>query len=282
MILQISLTVSEAKQSIAHAASTLPEVEKALEHGKILLKGGTTVSLFAQKIINQKLRICGRITPMGTKGSANIQLGMPHSIVIKDGEARNIDDTFEEEVLKLGRNDIFVTGANAIDIHGNAALMAGSPLGGKPGRAIGALVAEGINVLILAGLEKLIPISIDEAARACGRKKIDIAFGAAVGLVPIVGKLITEQAAIGLLADIKSTVIGSGGVCGAEGATTMVIEGDKDAIKTVYNYVQSLKNNKSTNEDLVECVPGSYSCKEDLACIYKRPAKYFFGDNEGD
>lgn len=159
--------------------------------------------------------------------------------------------------------------------------MAGSPLGAKPGRVMGALAAEGINVLILAGLEKLIPTSIDEAVRKYGRRKVDMAFGAAVGLIPITGKLITEQTAIELLANVKATVIGSGGVCGAEGATTLVVEGEKNALGAVYNYVQLLKGSKSrnTNEDLNECVPGSYSCKEDLACIYKSPVKSFFNNN---
>lgn len=110
MILQITLTVSEAKQLIAHAALTLPEFKKALKQGKVLLKGGTTVSLLAQEIPNQELRICGRITPLGTKGSAKMQLDMPHSIVIEDGKVRNIVDSFEEAVLKLRRDDFLLLG----------------------------------------------------------------------------------------------------------------------------------------------------------------------------
>ena len=39
---QIALTVAEGKRLIAKAVVSLPEVENARRHGKILLKGGTT------------------------------------------------------------------------------------------------------------------------------------------------------------------------------------------------------------------------------------------------
>lgn len=281
MILQVTLTVAEGKRIIARAAASLPETRKALKEGKILLKGGTTVSALAEELMGSSLGICGRVSPLGAKGPKAPALGAPHCILIEKGQVKDVDDTLEREVLRLEKDDVFVIGANAIDVHGNAAMMAGSPLGGPPGRVLGGLSAEGINVLILAGLEKLIPTNISDAVRACGRKRIDLAFGMAVGLIPLIGRLITEQTALEILADVKCTVIGRGGICGAEGATTMVVEGKKSAVKEIFKHVEEVKGASTSGapESLTECTQGGIGCREDLGCIYKTPVKpSFWGD----
>ena len=43
--IQFSLTVSEGKWLIAHAIADMKEVRDAIAGGRIVLKGGTTVSL---------------------------------------------------------------------------------------------------------------------------------------------------------------------------------------------------------------------------------------------
>lgn len=281
MILQVTLTVSEAKRVIARAALALPEMKNALESGRVLLKGGTTVSFLAELLIGQKTGICGRISPRGTKGPPSMELEYPHSVLIKGGKVDDVDDSFEEAALSLTKDDIFVVGANAIDMEGNAAMMAGSPLGGEPGRVMGALLAEGTNILIVAGLEKLIPCYIAEATRACGRKKIDLSFGMAVGLIPIYGKLITEVEAIETLASVSATVIGRGGVCGAEGSTTMIVEGEKESIRSIYKQISEVKHAEKLAgpEVLEECKPGNECCTEDLGCIYGKKTRSLL---EGD
>jgi len=282
MLLQLSLTVPEAKAVIAKAAAELPEMKKAFTGGTLFLKGGTTVSKLAEELVGRPLGICGRVSPFGTKGPRYVDLGAPHSIVIEKGEIRIADDGEEQEVIKFGRDDVFVIGANAIDIHGNAAMMAGSTLGGTPGKILGGLMAEGVQVVILAGLEKLIPIDISSAVKACGRKKIDISFGMAVGLIPIVGKLITEQTALEILADVKCTVIGKGGICGAEGATVMVVEGSKSEVKKVYNLIQTIKGatHSGAEKSFAECKKAGPGCQDDLACLYKKPIADNYWDQE--
>ncbi len=279
MILQVTLTVSEAKRIIARAAFALPEMKKALENGKVLLKGGTTVSFLAELMIGQKLGICGRISPRGAKGPPSMDLKYPHSVLVEGGKVTDIDDRLEEAALSLSKDDIFVFSANAIDKEGNAAMMAGSPLGGEPGRVMGALGAEGTKIIIIAGLEKLIPCSIAEAARACGRKRVDLSFGMAVGLIPVFGKLITEIEAFEILANVRSTVIGKGGVCGAEGSTTMVVEGDKESLRSIYKIISEIKHvdKLAGPEVLEECKPGNDWCEEDLGCIYSKGTRALLG-----
>ena len=96
MEVQISLTVSESKRVIAKGVVSLPEVKEAFENGKIILKGGTTVSAICEEIVDMPLRICGRITRRGTVTAKNSSQEHAHSVLIEKGTVNNIDDTIIE------------------------------------------------------------------------------------------------------------------------------------------------------------------------------------------
>lgn len=268
---QVTLTVPEAKLLIARAIASLPEVQRAAEDGKILLKGGTTVSALSEILAKMPLRISGRVTPRGTTSAKHVAADYPHSILIEKGRVRNIDATFVDEVAGLGRGDVVVMGANALDIHGNAAMMAGAPLGGGPGRAISGMMAEGVTVIIAVGLEKLIPCSVSEAVRAAGRRDVDVSYGMAVGLIPLVGRVVTEREALAIMADVRCTVIGRGGIFGAEGATTMVIDGSPEDVERALKAVEGVKGAETNGLEgsLLECDEESEGCKSHLACVYR-------------
>lgn len=135
---QLTISVNCGKWLIVKAILLMPQVKNAMHNGKIILKGGTTVSCIAEELLGIKLRISGRITNRGTVGCKNIS-NAPHSVLVEGGTWRNIDELFVEEALNLKENDIFVIGANTIDIYGNSAMMAGSLEGGNPDRAISAM-----------------------------------------------------------------------------------------------------------------------------------------------
>lgn len=65
----------------------MPEVRRAFREGRVLLKGGTTVSAVAEELVGLPLRISGRVSPEGTKGAAADD-GAPHSIILEKGVAR--------------------------------------------------------------------------------------------------------------------------------------------------------------------------------------------------
>jgi hypothetical protein len=184
----------------------------------------------------------------------------------------DVDELLEQTIENLAADDIGIVGANAIDVHGNSALMYGAALGAKPGRIISGLMAEIKNIIIAAGLEKLIPGSITDVIPQVGRKNVDLSMGMAVGLTPISGRIITEKDAIPLLADVDCTAIGRGGIFGAEGATTMIIEGDKAEVKKIFRIISSIKRAEVSGlqESLPECKPPHEKCKLHWACIYKR------------
>ncbi|GAB6153217.1 hypothetical protein JCM17380_19670 [Desulfosporosinus burensis] len=272
--IQVTLTVSEGKRVIARAIASLPEVRKALEQGKILLKGGTTVSAVAEELAGRPLKISGRISPRGTRGTLNKTL-QGHCLLLMDGKSEIADHNLKEvvETLKLG--DVVVIGANAIDLDGNAAMCIGAPLGGVPGEALGGMMGYGAKVLIAAGLEKLIPGRISAAIRAAGRNAMTQSQGMAVGMVPLIGQVFTETDALEALAEVACTVIAKGGIDGAEGSTTLVVVGEGSEVSKVVTLINELRNSQVSGipESLEECQPGTASCGNHKSCIYKSGKK---------
>ena len=271
MKVQITLTVSEAKRMIAKGLAQHPVVQKAFEQGMIFLKGGTTVSAVAEELTGLPLRISGRISPLGTKTGMDAG-GDYHSAFIEKGQLKDAGDSLAEIVASLRGDDVAITGANAIDVHGNAAIMYGAPLGGGPGSVISGMMAEIPNVFVAAGLEKLVPGSLTDIIPKAARKGVSRSMGMAVGLTPISGDIVSENHAIELLAPVKCTVIGRGGIHGAEGATTLLIEGKAGDVQRIFELAQQIKGAdvSGTMASLEECAFPNDKCKNHLACIYKR------------
>ncbi len=268
---QITLTVHEAKRIIAKGMARLPEIREALHHGRIFLKGGTTVSCVAEELVEATTRISGRITPKGAKTARDHTGGFQCALVEK-GKLISVNDCLAESAAKLGGSDVFILGANAIDLHGNAALMYGAPLGGPPATVLAGLMGEIPNVFIAAGLEKLVPGSLADIVGRVGRRGVDLSMGMAVGLTPVSGRIISEDVAIPLLAKVTSTVIGRGGLFGAEGATTLLVEGETREVNTIFDIAESVKGSGVSGlpSSLEECSFPNERCSKHLACIYKK------------
>lgn len=120
-------------------------------------------------------------------------------------------------------------------------IFAGSVSGGKPGMAVSWILSEAAEVIILIGLEKLIPGAIRDASIIAGRKDADISYGMAVGLIQLYGKVITEKDAVELLADVKCTIIGKGCIMGAKGLTVMVVEGLEKEVEKILKTVERVR-----------------------------------------
>ena len=217
-VIQFTLTVNEGKWLIAHAIACMPQVRSAMEEGRVVFKAGTTVSCVSQLMLDQPLRICGRITPRGTVSSRE-DGPAAHSLLYDHGRLENLDNRVEAALLDLGPGDVVITGANLIDSQGDAAMLAGSPGGGSCGRAISALTSEGFEVIVAAGLEKLSPVPVRKALLESRRQGVDSSRGMACGLVPVYGKIVTELEAVALLADVDVCLIARGGIGGAEGGS---------------------------------------------------------------
>lgn len=270
MIGQITITVPQAKELIALAVLELPEVKAAQNKGKVILKAGTTVAGIAKKLGVPPMRLGGRITPDGARAAKN-QTDAPFIVVVEKGSWRAVDQSLSAELLASGPDDVFITGANAIDTHGVAGLFAGIEGGSTAGKAIGALWSEGIPTIVAASLEKLIPGSIIDACKAAGRKRVNKSMGMAVGLLPIFGKIITEKQAFEMLTGVTATVIASGGLFGAEGATTLIVEGTAEQVNLAFSLVEKTSDCSlhCAPESLTSCSRGGPSCSLHLGCMHK-------------
>ena len=272
MIAQVTVTIAEAKWIIAKGVAMLPAVRRALEKGKIFLKGGTTVSAVCEELAGEPLRISGRIAPSGARSAWKVEDGC-HSALIDKGRFSGVDDRLFETIEKMGPEDVAIISANAFDAHGTAAMMYGSALGSAPGQIISGLMAEVRDVIVPVGWEKFVPGSLNEIISRTGRKNVDRSMGMAVGLTPVVGRIITETDALERLADVRCTIVGKGGIDGAEGATTFLVEGSRSAVEKAFDLVLSVKGKGISGcpSSLRACDGPGERCKNHRACMYKNP-----------
>lgn len=270
--IQITLLVEESKELIARAVINHRDVKESLIDGKVVLKGGTTVSRISEKIVGKPLMICGRITERGTVSTLN-ERESPHTLLIEKNRVTNIDDILNEEFSKLTEKDIVIIGANALDVYGNTAMMAGSPGGGDIGRNMSFLYTDGVKVIIPVGIEKLIPGNINEIIKNSSRKGKNFSYGMSVGLFPVFGEVITEVEAIQLLSEVKCQVIGAGGLDGANGSITLEIWGENEEVSRILEIIKDIKSSEikvsGDLNSLEECKAVCESCKSHLACGYK-------------
>lgn len=268
MVFQFTLTVAEAKRLIAKGIAAMPEVKQAMRDGKVFLKGGTTTSAVSEELGGPLLRISGRISPNGARAAMR-NAGAPHCLVFQKGVPSPTDGVLEQVVSSLGPGDVAVLAANLVDRDGRAGMLAGAPLGGPPGRVLSGLAAQGTRVLIACGLEKYFPGRLEDAALACGRNRVDRAMGMAVGIIPLPGTVVNEVDACSILCGVKTTVIGRGGIAGAEGATTLAVEGSLDSVKALEEIVRSVKGAGTSGfpGSLDECRPGGEGCARHRACV---------------
>ena len=184
----------------------------------------------------------------------------------------------------MGKTDVLIIGANAIDVNRKAAIMIGHPMGGPAGRVVPGIMARGVTTVIAVGWEKLIPCSIEEALAAAGRETVDMAMGAVVGLIPLFGTVVTETDAVSMLAGVKATMIGAGGITGGEGSSTFVIEGERSQVEVAWEIVTSVKGAEVSGvpESLITCSAGSPRCGQYVnlgnrrlalhrGCVYREP-----------
>lgn len=273
MKIQFTLLVEESKKLIALGTIKHNKVKNALKNGKIMLKGGTTVSRISELLTKKAMRISGRISIRGTVTAMNCSQE-PHNIIIEKGKWKNIDTDHKNEAKKLGINDVVICGANAFDYNKRAALMVGSEGGGDfTGSYYSSWFSEGASVIVPVGIEKMIPGNIDEIINNCGRKGKNSLTGMSVGLLPIYGEIITEIEAIKILSKVHCQVIGSGGLGQAQGSVTLEVWGEDKQVNKIIRIITRIKNEETfisgSPESLADCIAICRSCSRHIGCSYK-------------
>lgn len=274
---QVTLTPSESKKLLAKAIATMDQVKKAKERGLVVIHPSSTTFFLVEELTGTRpegVWVCGLVLPKGMcisrerqesgfrgrsgpKGASHDIGQFPFCWVLEKGVYRtglSLDSLLD----RMGKGDVYVKGANAIDHEGRVGVLYASSGAGTTGKVIPASRRKGFTILLPVGLEKLIPIPIGKAAKVASRERTDSAMGIPVGLIPVPGAAVTEVEAIDILSGASAVAVAAGGLGGAEGSVTLVIRGPKEKVNQALQSVKEVKGAALPEVLPTDCATCSY------------------------
>jgi hypothetical protein len=269
MLAQIVLTPAESKKLIAKAVARLEAVQQAAQKGIVALHPSSSTYFIVEEITGSKPKtnywVCGVVTPRGMCVEMAMALGStltPHeessdpvdlqgTWVIEKGQLRGEEKLFSL-LYRMTPSDVYVKGINALDPEGNVGILFG--LEGSMGYIQAARKKRNFTIVYPAGLEKLIPLPVKEAAKEAKLTRYESGMGMPVGLFPCpTGVTINEVRAIEILSGASAIPIASGGLGGAEGAITLVLKGKTDEVRKALDFVEQSKGARLPDLRLCNC-----------------------------
>ena len=254
--IQLTLTPSESKRLISSAILEMESFKNALENGTIVIHPSSTTYFLYELLTGNPpdTWVCGVIVPEGTCINEEMLPRISEISkfaqfwVFKKGEL--VDSPPVDSLVKeLGAKDVYVKAANAVDSKGNAGVLIGAPdAKGTAGRF---MESNGFKTIIPVGLEKLIP-RIEDATKA-NPKKLKYSMGMPVYFRKLRGEVVTEIEAFKILFDAKAFLIASGGLNGAEGSVTLIVESESDKIEEIKDFILEIKGTTLPEIKIPEC-----------------------------
>jgi hypothetical protein len=269
MLAQIVLTPAESKKLIAKAIARLDAVQQAAKNGIVALHPSSSTYFIVEEITGSKPKtnywVCGVVTPRGMCVEMAMVLGAGLTPDEESADPGDLQGTWVIEKGQLGGeeklssllyrmtpSDVYVKGVNALDREGNVGILFG--LAGSMGYIQAARKKRKFTIVYPAGLEKLIPIPVKEAAKEAKLNRYESGMGMPVGLFPCpTGVTVNEVRAIEILSRASAIPIASGGLGGAEGAITLVLKGQTDEVKTALDFVEQSKGARLPDLRLCNC-----------------------------
>jgi hypothetical protein len=268
MLAQVVLTPTESKKLIAKAITKLDVVRQAATEGMVVIHPSSSTYFIFEELIGAKPKtnywVCGVVTPRGTCVEMAMALGgySPRTIKYNPGQLRGLwaikngkvltENTLSELMDQMTDKDVFIKGVNALDTQGNVGVLIGDR--GGLGMVISARKKKKFTFIYPVGLEKLIPISIRQAMMEAKQAKYEYGMGLPTGLFPCPdGKTITEMDAVKILSGAVAIPIASGGLGGAEGATTLIIKGTNKQVRGAIGFIEQSKGAKLPSLRLSNC-----------------------------
>ena len=238
-----TLTPAESRRLIAKAVVRLPEVRKAWSDAYLLLAGGTTNAFVAQELLEDRSIEPGLCTA-GISCDGLLCVTAPDSRrsfpnVFHKGVPEP-DKTLADALSDYNRDTVVIKGANAVDMDGYVGVITAGFDGGTIPRIIGPVTSKGLTMITPVGLEKLVP-SVREAAKALGgASRIGLSMGADCGMYCLGNtKIVTELEAIQILFGCQAALVCCGGIGGNEGAVTLAVDGEEDAVRAMADYLET-------------------------------------------
>ena len=267
---EVVLTPTESKKLIAQAILQLKEFQDALEKGIVALHPSSSTIFLYEKILGHRPKgvwVCGVLTQKGLCGSKEAQdMISARGPGIHDPAQSRQAWFFKKGILQeqtalgnileqMAASDVYVKGSNAVDPQGNVGVLYANPAGGGGtiGKVIAAYRKKNFHLLLPIGLEKLIPVSIAEAAKKAAFKKVDKAMGMPCGLIPVPGRKIDEVDALKILSGAQATPIAAGGLGGAEGSIVLALEGSESEVLKALEWIREVKGAQLPVLNLPDC-----------------------------
>lgn len=251
MLAQVTLTPAEGKRLIGKAVAAMEPVQHALKEGTLVIATSTTTGYVAEELLGEEIDkghfTAGVVTADGCSITDPKKRYDHH--VLQKGELTTMKTPDLVPILaKMGPGDVFIKGANAIDPFGAAGILLAGTGGGTVGTAWGYLTSNGVTTIIVAGLEKLVPISLTDVVPRTGKKKLDKSMGWACGMMVVQASIVTEMEAFKLLFGVEAIPIAGGGISGGEGCRVFLLDGEDAAVEAAYSLVLEIKG-----EPKLEC-----------------------------
>jgi hypothetical protein len=257
MIAQVVLTPTESKKLIAKAIARLDIVQQAAKQGIVALHPSSSTYFIVEEITGRKPKtnywVCGVVTPKGMCVEMAMVLGpgltpdkestdpgdLQGTWVIENGQLQD-KEKLSTLLYRMAPSDVYMKGVNALDREGNVGILFG--LEGSMGYIQAARRKMGFSIVYPAGLEKLIPLSVRDAAKEAKFTRYEYGMGMPVGLFPCPsGITINEVRAIEMLSNASAIPVAAGGLGGAEGAVTLILKGKADEVRKAIDFVEQSK-----------------------------------------
>jgi len=252
---QVTLTPAEGKRLIAKAISCMDSVQKAYREGILIIATSTTTAYVAEELmgkeINKGMFTAGVVTKEGasiTKADGRYK----HYVFEKGALKECTTPELVPYLARMGPDDVMIKGANAIDPFGAAGILIAGSGGGTIGTAWGHLIRNGAQLIIAAGLEKLVPGPLDGVAPMMGTEAIDKAMGWKCGMMVVQGQIITEMEAMKLLFGVDVIPVAGGGIDGAEGCKIFLLEGPAKNVELAYEGLSEIKGEPKLSTSIMD------------------------------
>lgn len=235
-----SLTVAESKRLIAKGVAAMPEVQRAMRQGIVVVTRGTTAGYVLEELLGREVDrrsfVTGRTVPSGHPERSKLLSADTPEVVFRNGEMGEEGEGLLDE-LKAG--DVIIKSPNALEYGaGLVGYLIGAPTGGTVGKYLGPTHGKHLHFVAPCGLEKQVAGDLVEAA-AVLMEAGDLAQGPSLWVTP--AEIVTELEAIELLTGAVALQIAAGGIMGAEGAVWLTAFGEVDEVDAVRELIEEVR-----------------------------------------
>jgi hypothetical protein len=244
---QFQITIPAGKRLIAKAVISLEQIRSALKDNTIVIIAGSTNGYVAEELLLHidQLEDFSRNTFF-----RGINLGPGKKIDVANATYFNTDVVIEkgkwarektifDVAQNLGKGDIIVKGANAVDSERKlVGIQVRTPNLGPSGPMMNAVIIKRSELIIPVGLEKRVFGNIAEVIS----KVNDPSTTTGMNMIAASGTIITELEAIEMLTGASAELVAGGGVFGGEGGYWIAITGTEEQLHTTRDIINSVIN----------------------------------------